>query len=153
MLARWTSGQTSTLLEALFSGVLRDGFPFRPKGTSFNRLLLAKRNHRHRFVLGDRKFRRIGCHRDPNDGDLSPDDRYATPQEVMQALLPFLKPEMRDGIIPPIGAFHCPDRKGRSNQRKHQILIVDDEPEMRLFCRYAWKPRMDLNVTKLPTGC
>jgi putative two-component system response regulator len=63
-----------------------------------------------------------------------PDDRYATPQEVMQALLPFLKPEVRDSIIPTGERFIAQAGK-EGCHRTHQILIVDDEPEMRFFCR------------------
>ena len=65
---------------------------------------------------------------------LRPDDRYATPQEVMQALLPFLKPRMPDGLL------SLPERLSnqagveRSNQ-KPQILIVDDEAGIRNLCR------------------
>jgi response regulator RpfG family c-di-GMP phosphodiesterase len=63
-----------------------------------------------------------------------PDDRYATPQLVMQALLPFLKPEVRDSIIPTAERFIV--QAGREGcNRTHQILIVDDEPEIRFFCR------------------
>src|SRR5207244_2906757 len=63
-----------------------------------------------------------------------PADRFETPQMVMQALLPFLHPEMRDGLpsqclsIQPVG---------RSDERHHQILVVDDEAEIRRFARYA----------------
>ena len=67
---------------------------------------------------------------------LHPDDRYTTPQEVMQALLPFLKPEMRDGLFtPPEQANGQP--QGQRNNRKHQILLVDDEKDVRQFCRFA----------------
>ena len=65
---------------------------------------------------------------------LYPDDRYATPQEVMLALLPFLKPEMRDSIIPTAERFIA-QAGNEGCRRTHQILIVDDDPEMRLFCR------------------
>ena len=67
---------------------------------------------------------------------LRPDDRCATPQGVMQALLPFLKPEMRDGFIQPLERLSV-QPGGESNNRRHQILIVDDEPQIRRFCRYA----------------
>lgn len=77
---------------------------------------------------------------------LRPDDRYATPQMVMQALLPFLKPEMRDDLIQPLERLSV-QPGGESNNRHHQILIVDDEPEIRRFCRYVLEaengPRCD----------
>ena len=77
---------------------------------------------------------------------LHPDDRHATPQVVMQALLPFLKPEMRDGFIQPLERLNV-QPGGESNQRHHQILVVDDEPEIRRFCRFALEaedgPRCD----------
>jgi response regulator RpfG family c-di-GMP phosphodiesterase len=77
---------------------------------------------------------------------LCPDDRYATPREVMQALLPFLKPEMRDNFVHPVERLSG-QSGGESNKRDHQILIVDDEPEIRRFCRFVLEaedgPRCD----------
>jgi response regulator RpfG family c-di-GMP phosphodiesterase len=77
---------------------------------------------------------------------LHPDERYATPQGVMQALSPFLEPEMRDGIRP---NSDCRSVKpsGEDNNRHHQILIVDADPETRSFSRNALEaedgPRCD----------
>lgn len=67
---------------------------------------------------------------------LDPEDRYAEPQGVILALLPFLKPEMRDGYThtSPRLSFQT---GGENHNRHHQILIVDDEPQIRRFCRYA----------------
>ena len=70
---------------------------------------------------------------------LYPDDRFATPQAVMQALLPFLKPEMRDNITPS-SEYQSVQPTGEGNNRIHQILIVDDEPQLRLFSRFALEP-------------
>jgi response regulator RpfG family c-di-GMP phosphodiesterase len=66
---------------------------------------------------------------------LHPDDRYATPELVMQALLPFLKPELRENLIPAARSTASGKREGRLD--KHRILIVEDEPDIRLFCRYT----------------
>src|ERR1035438_970253 len=77
---------------------------------------------------------------------LYPDDRYDTPQAVMQALLPFLKPEMRDNITPS-SEYQSVQPTGQGNNRNHEILIVDDEPQLRLFSRHALEhadgPRCD----------
>src|ERR1019366_5723936 len=63
-----------------------------------------------------------------------PDDRFATPQIVMQALLRFLKPEMRDSTNSVAAQFVAQTGK-EGTHRSHQILVVDDDPQMRLFCR------------------
>jgi response regulator RpfG family c-di-GMP phosphodiesterase len=68
---------------------------------------------------------------------LSPDDRYATPQEVMQALLPFLRPPSSMGVGRP-RAFAPSSReaaKSGEGPRRHRVLVVDDEPGIRMFCR------------------
>jgi response regulator RpfG family c-di-GMP phosphodiesterase len=68
---------------------------------------------------------------------LSPDDRYTTPQAVMRALLPFLKPEMQDYLMP-AGDFMAPEPMGMGIEpnRVPQVLLVDDDPDIRTFCRY-----------------
>ncbi len=77
---------------------------------------------------------------------LCPDERYGTPQVVMQALSPFLKPEMRDGIRP-ISDHPIVQPSGEGNNRHHQILIVAADPEIRSFSRDALEtedgPRCD----------
>jgi response regulator RpfG family c-di-GMP phosphodiesterase len=77
---------------------------------------------------------------------LCPEDRYATPQMVMQALLPFLKPEMRDSFLPTSQA-RSPEVEKECHSRPCQILIVDDEAELRRFTRLALEaddgPRCD----------
>jgi response regulator RpfG family c-di-GMP phosphodiesterase len=74
------------------------------------------------------------------------EDRYATPAAVMRALLPFLKAEYVDQIIADHGlpARHSgtgrlvPDEAG---PQAHRVLIVDDEPAIREFCRHILKPQ------------
>jgi response regulator RpfG family c-di-GMP phosphodiesterase len=64
---------------------------------------------------------------------VKPEDRYATPRQVMQALLPFLKEEETHfGVLrdEPVDV-----RIAAAKQRR--ILIVDDEPIIRSLCRYA----------------
>ncbi len=69
---------------------------------------------------------------------LAPSDRYQTPQEVMKALLPFLKPELRDyaPAAPTEAAFPPAATVVLDNGAKvHRVLLVDDEPDIRTFCR------------------
>jgi response regulator RpfG family c-di-GMP phosphodiesterase len=69
---------------------------------------------------------------------IKPDDRFATPQAVMRALVPFLKPESRDQIIlTPADVGHGSNRlseAGAGSSKVHQILVVDDEPSIRSLC-------------------
>ncbi len=64
---------------------------------------------------------------------VKPEDRYATPRQAMQALLPFLKEEqavvglLKDEVAAP----------GAATTKQRRILIVDDEPIIRSLCRYA----------------
>jgi response regulator RpfG family c-di-GMP phosphodiesterase len=73
---------------------------------------------------------------------LEPADRYATPQAVLQALMPFLKQGFhdREGFVstPHYGAeaFTAPSEMN-SGARTHQILVVDDERAIRELCTYA----------------
>ena len=71
---------------------------------------------------------------------LDPDDRYPTPQAVMRALLPFLRPELRDHLLLPMGAAgterqlaNLESAAAVTNAR--HILLVDDQPEIRTYCR------------------
>jgi len=67
-----------------------------------------------------------------------PDERYRTPQDVMQAILPFLRGEGQ------AQSSRQPTRKCTSNEAVHssllpvmqRVLIVDDHPEIRLLCRH-----------------
>jgi response regulator RpfG family c-di-GMP phosphodiesterase len=72
---------------------------------------------------------------------LEREDRYATPQAVMQALLPFLKPELREhSMISPLQAFSPQQASllGPSSDRHgHRVLIVDDDANIRAFARIA----------------
>jgi putative two-component system response regulator len=69
----------------------------------------------------------------------NPDDRYATPKAVKQALSPFLKRVPRSLGVPsdlsfPEGSLTAPGASaGRSDT--HQVLIVDDEPDYRNLCQ------------------
>jgi response regulator RpfG family c-di-GMP phosphodiesterase len=67
------------------------------------------------------------------------EDRYPNPQSVMKALLPLLKPELRD--YQPI-QLQRPDlpaspSAAEAGQKVHRLLLVDDEREIRAFCRYV----------------
>jgi response regulator RpfG family c-di-GMP phosphodiesterase len=70
-----------------------------------------------------------------------PANRYATPEGVMSALLAFLKPQSQEQIV--LESLHDikPARRlpglPDTAQRAHQVLIVDDEPFIRQFCRYT----------------
>jgi response regulator RpfG family c-di-GMP phosphodiesterase len=72
-----------------------------------------------------------------------PDDRYATPQAVMQALLLFIKPQSRDGHIlahgPACGraASWKQDAADDLTAEGHRVLVVDDEPAARRLCRHV----------------
>ncbi len=94
----------------------------------------------------------------------NPDDRYRTPQAVMQALVPFLKPEshlivagapacrhegvLETPLVLPAGKTgrQLLERYGLTSEGSKttltvpraqtcRILIVDDEPSLRLLCR------------------
>jgi response regulator RpfG family c-di-GMP phosphodiesterase/serine/threonine protein kinase len=67
---------------------------------------------------------------------LNPDERYATPQAVLRALMTFLKPDSHtELILPPI----APPKPvaAPTLPRVHQVLIVDDEAYIRNVCRCA----------------
>ncbi len=67
-----------------------------------------------------------------------PEDRYPTPQAVMNALLAFLKPESRDQIILPLGDSQARDLvQGELPARLHHVLVVDDEAPIRTLCRHV----------------
>jgi response regulator RpfG family c-di-GMP phosphodiesterase len=71
---------------------------------------------------------------------LNPDDRYPTPQAVMRALLPFLRPELRDHLLLPMGGAGTErqladlESSAALTNARH-ILLVDDQREIRTFCR------------------
>ncbi len=75
---------------------------------------------------------------------LSPDDRYSSPQSVMRALLPFLKPGSLNGLsrsfltVPALSPSNGPRSTwGGTGTREttKRILVVDDEPGIRDLCR------------------
>ncbi len=77
-----------------------------------------------------------------------PKARYATPHAVMEALLPFLKPEMRDHRRMTVADSGSAQRTAASRRespllaaakgaKAPRILIVDDEPSIQQFCRLA----------------
>jgi response regulator RpfG family c-di-GMP phosphodiesterase len=71
-----------------------------------------------------------------------PADRYPTPQAVMRALLPFLKPEPNEHFALSLGQAVSALRAeasgaGQAGARAYRVLVVDDEPGIRSFCRYV----------------
>jgi response regulator RpfG family c-di-GMP phosphodiesterase/tRNA A-37 threonylcarbamoyl transferase component Bud32 len=74
---------------------------------------------------------------------LDPQDRYATPKEVMHALLPFLRPESSLNLRSsnPSSSRCSSERTSAtaSGARVHRVLIVDDEPSIRMLCREVFK--------------
>ncbi|MFO0842897.1 MAG: protein kinase [Gemmataceae bacterium] len=72
---------------------------------------------------------------------LRPEDRYATPRDVMQALLPFLRTDSSPSLPRPSsghGGFR-PAGPVTAGARAHRVLVVDDEPSVRQFCREVLK--------------
>ena len=69
---------------------------------------------------------------------LDAEDRYATPKALLQALLPFLKPELHEYLLrSPLQALAGPSTSAPGAQTGaggHRILIVDDEANVRDFC-------------------
>lgn len=73
---------------------------------------------------------------------VEPGERYSTPQAVMQALLPFRQPEaVSVPVSPPAARANQPQFQLAECEptapRLHQILIVDDETNIRLLTRQA----------------
>jgi response regulator RpfG family c-di-GMP phosphodiesterase/serine/threonine protein kinase len=71
---------------------------------------------------------------------VEPKDRFATPQAVMRAMLPFLKGETVDhaGMQPGLLERGADVESVIGSQRAshvHRVLIVDDEPSIRDFCK------------------
>jgi response regulator RpfG family c-di-GMP phosphodiesterase/tRNA A-37 threonylcarbamoyl transferase component Bud32 len=70
------------------------------------------------------------------------EERYPTPQAVMNALIPFLQPEARDRLMgppqPARGEGQAPwPGEPEGLGRVNHVLLVDDEPEVRRLCRFA----------------
>jgi response regulator RpfG family c-di-GMP phosphodiesterase len=69
-----------------------------------------------------------------------PDDRYATPRAVMNALLAFLKPESREHVFLNGRAAELQatlPAKADLSTRVYHILVADDDPGIRHFCRFS----------------
>jgi response regulator RpfG family c-di-GMP phosphodiesterase len=68
-----------------------------------------------------------------------PEDRFQTPQEVMDALLPHLKmdlPEMSSLMVRGASIPHLPSAESTpAGPRVHKVLIVDDDPDVRQLCK------------------
>jgi response regulator RpfG family c-di-GMP phosphodiesterase/serine/threonine protein kinase len=70
---------------------------------------------------------------------LKPEDRFATPQAVMRALLPFLKPDSFElsgtpCLVRPHGVLPALPAESKAAGSGHRILVVDDEVGIRQFC-------------------
>jgi response regulator RpfG family c-di-GMP phosphodiesterase/serine/threonine protein kinase len=67
------------------------------------------------------------------------EDRYPTPQAVMQVLLPFLRAELRDYSLTPDepAPADLSALAPASNDRVCRVLLVDDESDIRAFCRFV----------------
>jgi response regulator RpfG family c-di-GMP phosphodiesterase len=81
-----------------------------------------------------------------------PEDRYSAPRHVMRALVPFFKSNLRSFRNPTLteGAPAQPDAIAPIGQ-KFRILIVDDQPEIREFCRCALESE-DISCDQAATG-
>lgn len=70
---------------------------------------------------------------------LKPEDRYATPQAVMQALLPFLRPELHEHSMLSAPLEYSPQQSTLLDLAKdshvHRILVVDDQSSIRGYAR------------------
>jgi response regulator RpfG family c-di-GMP phosphodiesterase/serine/threonine protein kinase len=66
-----------------------------------------------------------------------PEDRFAEPAAVAEALLPYLKPTLRQlqetGQLP---ALRRPAAPQPANAQRHRILVVDDDEDVREFCKF-----------------
>jgi putative two-component system response regulator len=72
---------------------------------------------------------------------LRPEDRFATPQAVMRALLPFLRADLREHPfdVSPASTKSNGDIQVAAPARQCNILLVDDEPSIRNFCKVVLK--------------
>ena len=73
---------------------------------------------------------------------VNPEERYPTPEAVMRAMLPFLKPDLREHLAVPgaraVSGGDLTTADGRAGSTPpHRILLVDDEATIRQFCRFA----------------
>ncbi|MBL8799158.1 MAG: protein kinase [Planctomycetia bacterium] len=86
---------------------------------------------------------------------LNPADRYATPQAVMRALLPFINAASSTRL--PRAAVNgsspalTPARPAAQTAVGHRVLIVDDDPGMRMLCQMALQAQ-ELDCEVAPNG-
>jgi response regulator RpfG family c-di-GMP phosphodiesterase len=66
-----------------------------------------------------------------------PDDRYATAEAVMRALMPFCRHTDAGWFRLPPPSYHDVPVKDTSTPRVHQVLIVDDQAQIRGLCKAA----------------
>jgi response regulator RpfG family c-di-GMP phosphodiesterase len=64
-----------------------------------------------------------------------PEDRYATPQALTDALAPYLKTGAPAGVGEEPGPWLAPATAAQGGRRVQQVLIVDDDPDIRDLCR------------------
>ncbi|HLN32767.1 MAG TPA: HD domain-containing phosphohydrolase [Gemmataceae bacterium] len=74
---------------------------------------------------------------------VEPDDRFQGPQDVMRALLPFLKPDLHEHLLSHShangdqpGVAAAANAPTAASRLRH-VLVVDDEAAVRKFCRHA----------------
>ncbi len=71
---------------------------------------------------------------------VNPEERYPRPEDLMRALLPFLRLESRDDpvFVAELGGlpldFNIAKRES-STAKVHHVLVVDDEQSVRSFCK------------------
>ena len=71
---------------------------------------------------------------------VNPDERYAKPQDLMRALLPFLRRVSRDdAVLTTDTADNAVNRatlaRDTAATKIHRVLVVDDEESVRSFCK------------------
>jgi response regulator RpfG family c-di-GMP phosphodiesterase len=73
---------------------------------------------------------------------INPDGRYATPQAAMRALLPFIRSREDEYVLRHSGPAVAPAAPSSGPSagvpsRVRQVLLVDDEAEVRQLCKFA----------------
>jgi response regulator RpfG family c-di-GMP phosphodiesterase len=84
------------------------------------------------------------------------EDRYPTPQAVMNSLMPFLQGELSHAPVvstPQLGGNQRLALPGQpeGGSRVYNVLLVDDEPSIRQLCKFALKSD-DMNCDEAPDG-
>lgn len=83
-----------------------------------------------------------------------PANRFATPQAVMQALLPFLRadcPEHEPGHASHSAAAMLNQARSGEGRASPRVLIVDDEPEIRSLCKHLLTAD-GMDIDEVPNG-